>query len=51
MKDGDFFYKFCVGLVLGVLADTIFQAVLNVEKGIWNVSQPDLSFTEEFKSV
>lgn len=26
----------------GVLADTIFQAVINVEKGIWNVSQPDL---------
>jgi hypothetical protein len=27
----------------GVLADTIFQAVMNVEKGLWNVSQPDLS--------
>jgi hypothetical protein len=26
----------------GVLADTIFQAVINVEKGYWNVSQPDL---------
>ena len=26
----------------GVLADTIFQAVINVEKGVWNVSQPDL---------
>lgn len=26
----------------GVLADTIFQAIINVEKGIWNVSQPDL---------
>ena len=24
----------------GVLADTIFQAVINVEHGIWNVSQP-----------
>lgn len=27
----------------GVLADTIFQAVMNVETGLWNVSQPDLS--------
>lgn len=26
-----------------VRADTIFQAIINVEKGIWNVSQPDLS--------
>lgn len=25
-----------------VIADTIFQAIINVEKGIWNVSQPDL---------
>jgi hypothetical protein len=25
----------------GTLADTIFQAVINVEKGVWNVSQPD----------
>jgi len=25
-----------------VLADTIFQSIINVEKGIWNVSQPDL---------
>ena len=27
----------------GVLADTIFHAILNVETGLWNVSQPDLS--------
>lgn len=26
----------------GVLADTIFQAIMNVETGLWNVSQPDL---------
>lgn len=26
----------------GVLADTIFQAIINVELGVWNVSQPDL---------
>jgi hypothetical protein len=26
----------------GVIADTIFQAVMNVELGLWNVSQPDL---------
>ena len=26
----------------GVLADTIFQAIINVETGLWNVSQPDL---------
>lgn len=25
----------------GTLADTIFQAVINVEKRVWNVSQPD----------
>lgn len=25
----------------GTLADTIFQAVINVEEGTWNVSQPD----------
>ena len=25
----------------GTLADTIFQAVINVEKQLWNVSQPD----------
>mmetsp|Transcript_110411 Transcript_110411/g.321458 ORF Transcript_110411/g.321458 Transcript_110411/m.321458 type:complete len:543 (-) Transcript_110411:349-1977(-) len=25
-----------------VLADTIFQALINVEKKVWNVSQPDL---------
>ena len=25
-----------------VLADTVFQAIINVEKGIWNISQPDL---------
>jgi hypothetical protein len=25
----------------GTLADTIFQAVINVETGLWNVSQPD----------
>ena len=24
----------------GVIADTIFQAVINIEKGIWNVSAP-----------
>ena len=24
----------------GVFADTIFQAIINVEKGLWNVSQP-----------
>lgn len=27
----------------GVLADTIFQAVINVEKNLWNVSIPDLA--------
>tara|TARA_B110000208_G_scaffold191332_1_gene257858 strand:+ start:702 stop:1355 length:654 start_codon:yes stop_codon:yes gene_type:complete len=26
----------------GVIADTIFQAIMNVEKSVWNVSQPDL---------
>lgn len=26
----------------GVIADTIFQMVANVETGLWNVSQPDL---------
>ncbi|GMI19501.1 hypothetical protein TeGR_g13407 [Tetraparma gracilis] len=26
----------------GVFADTIFQAVINVEKGTWDVSQPEL---------
>ena len=26
----------------GVIADTIFQAIINVEKGLWNVSMPDL---------
>ena len=26
----------------GVIADTIFQAVINVEKNLWNVSMPDL---------
>ena len=26
----------------GVLADTIFQAVISVEKSYWNVSCPDL---------
>lgn len=26
----------------GVIADTIFQALINVELGLWNVSQPDL---------
>ena len=25
-----------------VIADTIFQAIINVEKGIWDVSQPVL---------
>ena len=31
----------------GVLADTIFQAVINVEKDVWNVSKPDLPSTLE----
>lgn len=26
----------------GVLADTVFQAIISVEKGMWNISQPDL---------
>ena len=26
----------------GVIADTVFQAIINVEKGIWNVSQPNI---------
>jgi len=26
----------------GVFADTIFQAIINVEKGVWDVSQPDM---------
>jgi len=26
----------------GVLADTVFQAIMNVENGLWNVSMPDL---------
>ena len=26
----------------GVIADTIFQAIINVEKDLWNVSKPDL---------
>lgn len=25
-----------------VLADTVFQAIINVELGLWNISQPDL---------
>lgn len=25
-----------------VIADTVFQAIINVEKGVWNISQPDL---------
>ena len=25
-----------------VLADTVFPAIINVEKGVWNISQPDL---------
>ncbi len=25
----------------GVIADTVFQAIINIEKGIWNVSQPN----------
>ena len=29
-----------------VLADTVFQAIINVEKGIWNISQPDLKQLE-----
>jgi len=27
----------------GVIADTIFQAIMSVEKNLWNVSQPDLA--------
>jgi hypothetical protein len=27
----------------GVIADTIFQVVVNVEKDLWNASQPDIS--------
>ena len=27
----------------GTIADTIFQAVINVEKDVWNVSLPELS--------
>ena len=23
-----------------VFADTVFQAIINIEKGIWNISQP-----------
>lgn len=26
----------------GVLADTVFQAIINVEKKLWNISMPDL---------
>ena len=26
----------------GVFADTICQAIINVEKGVWDVSQPDM---------
>jgi hypothetical protein len=26
----------------GVIADTVFQAIINVELNVWNVSQPDL---------
>ena len=29
----------------GVFADTIFQAVMNVETGLWNVSQPSTKAT------
>jgi len=25
-----------------VLADTVFQAIINVEKNLWNISQPDM---------
>ena len=25
-----------------VLADTVFQAIINVQLGLWNISQPDL---------
>ncbi len=25
----------------GVLADTVFQAIMSVQAGLWNVSQPD----------
>lgn len=25
-----------------VLADTIFQALINVQKGVWNISKPQL---------
>ena len=35
-------YLFDVINAKGVIADTIFQAVMNVELGTWNVSQPDL---------
>jgi hypothetical protein len=24
----------------GVIADTVFQAIINIEKGIWNATQP-----------
>jgi len=27
----------------GVIADTIFQSIISVAKGLWNVSQPDLT--------
>lgn len=26
----------------GVIADTVFQAIMSVEKDLWNVSKPDL---------
>ena len=25
-----------------VLADTVFQAIINIQKGVWNISQPDI---------
>mmetsp|Transcript_43487 Transcript_43487/g.60374 ORF Transcript_43487/g.60374 Transcript_43487/m.60374 type:complete len:344 (+) Transcript_43487:1-1032(+) len=34
----------------GVIADTIFQAVMSVEAGLWNVSQPDLD-SDEFSDM
>lgn len=31
----------------GVIADTIFQAIINVESKVWNISQPDLASRRE----
>lgn len=30
----------------GVLADTVFQAIMNVQTGLWNTSQPDHPLTD-----